>query len=129
MTATTNKVESFNNFSSWLSFGGGGESVLVENDPVEQQKRMQYLDLVVNTVIYQNVIDLSQALNRLDRRGVKVYKEDVAALSPYLTRHIRRFGEYSLDLTQQPEPLDGKLEAALYSAALSETEAKEAVSS
>lgn len=109
VTATTNKVESFHNFSNWLSFGGGGEGVLVENDPVEQQKRMQYLDLIANSVIYHNVIDMSVALSKLSKRGVKIYQEDVAALSPYLTRHIRRFGEYQLDLTKIPEPFDGRL--------------------
>jgi hypothetical protein len=33
-----------------------------------------------------------------------VHPEDVAALSPYLTHHIRRFGDYVLDLSPPPDP-------------------------
>lgn len=36
ITATTNKVESYNGFAKWFSFGG---DVLPINDPDEQQKR------------------------------------------------------------------------------------------
>ncbi|VFT19694.1 transposase [Pseudomonas aeruginosa] len=35
VTANTNKIESYNGFSKWLSFGG---DVIAENDPDEQQK-------------------------------------------------------------------------------------------
>jgi Tn3 transposase DDE domain len=31
--------------------------------------------------------------------GYPVKREDVAALSPYLTRHIKRFGDYFVDLS------------------------------
>jgi TnpA family transposase len=37
VTATTNIIESYNAFAKWLSFGG--EGVIAENDPDEQQKR------------------------------------------------------------------------------------------
>ena len=39
VTANTNKIESYNGFSKWLSFGG---DVIAENDPDEQQKRLRY---------------------------------------------------------------------------------------
>ncbi|MFU7548162.1 Tn3 family transposase, partial [Pseudomonas paraeruginosa] len=38
VTANTNKIESYNGFSKWLSFGG---DVIAENDPDEQQKRLR----------------------------------------------------------------------------------------
>ena len=44
VTATTNIIESYNAFAKWLSFGG--EGVIAENDPDEQQKRLRYNDLV-----------------------------------------------------------------------------------
>ena len=40
ITAATNKAESYNNFSDWLFFGG--EGLLAENDPDEQEKRMKF---------------------------------------------------------------------------------------
>jgi YD repeat-containing protein len=42
VTATTNIIESYNAFEKWLSFGG--ESVIAENDPDEQQMRTRYND-------------------------------------------------------------------------------------
>jgi hypothetical protein len=46
VTATTNIIESYNAFAKWLSFGG--EGVIAENDPDEQQKRLRYNDLVAS---------------------------------------------------------------------------------
>jgi hypothetical protein len=37
----------------------------------------------------------------------------VAALSPYLTRHIKRFGDYVLDLSVRPDPLDEEMAVPL----------------
>ena len=34
----------------------------------------------------------------------------MAALSPYLSQHINRFGRYHLDLTQPPPPLNYDLQ-------------------
>jgi hypothetical protein len=36
-------------------------------------------------------------------------RELVARLSPYLRAHIRRFGQYVLDMDDVPDPLDPKL--------------------
>ncbi|MCF3609743.1 transposase [Planktothrix agardhii 1033] len=36
-------------------------------------------------------------------------REDLAALSPYLTSHIKRFGDYLIDLDTIPQALDEKL--------------------
>jgi TnpA family transposase len=48
VTGTTNKIESYNGFAKWLSFGG---DVIAENDPDEQQKHLRYNDLVATAVI------------------------------------------------------------------------------
>jgi hypothetical protein len=37
--------------------------------------------------------------------GYAVRRNDVAALSPYLTGHIKRFGDYIIDLSVAPQPL------------------------
>ena len=108
ITATTNKAEGYNGFSKWVQFGGDG--VISQNSPDEQEKRIKYLDLVSNALIYQNVVDLSKTLQILKGEGHSVSREDMAALSPYLTRHIKRFGDYILDLSKEPEPLESDLE-------------------
>ncbi|HEY8805468.1 MAG TPA: hypothetical protein VIM42_10265, partial [Clostridium sp.] len=53
----------YNGFSKYFSFGG--EGIISENDPDEQE-----------------------------------------ALSPYLTRHIKRFGDYVIDLKNIPNAID-----------------------
>jgi hypothetical protein len=67
-----------------------------QNDPEEQQKRMRYTDILANALMLQNVADLTEALEKLKQSGYPVNDEDVAHLSPYLTRHIQRFGDYLL---------------------------------
>ncbi|NRF94422.1 Tn3 family transposase [Paenibacillus frigoriresistens] len=91
-------------FSKWFFFGG--EGIIAENDTEEQEKRIKYLDLVANAVILQNVVDMTGILRKLASEGTEFTKSDVAALSPYMTRHIKRFGDYVIDLKDVPEPID-----------------------
>ena len=103
--AETTKVESYNNFTDWLAFGG---PVLRSGDPVEQEKRIKYRDLVANAVMLHNVVDMTNALHDLQREGVCVTPELVARFSPYLTEHLKRFGQYLIDMNAPPMPLDIK---------------------
>ena len=66
---------------------------------------IKYNDLVANAVIFQNVVDVSRVLHTLIAEGYPVKREDVAALSPYLTRHVKRFGDYFIDVSVLPQPL------------------------
>ena len=95
ITAATNKAESYNGFADWLFFGGDG--VLAENDPEEQEKRMKFKELLANSLILQNTADMTEALRSLAEEGYPLRREDVARLSPYLTAHVKRFGDYVLD--------------------------------
>lgn len=104
ITASTNKMEAYNGFSKFFFFGDDG--IISENDPDEQEKRIKYNDLVSNAVILQNVIDMTYILKKLSANGIDLIKEDVAALSPYLTRHIKRFGDYIIDLDNVPNDID-----------------------
>ena len=101
--AETTKVESYNKFTDWLAFGG---PVIRSGDPVEQEKRIKYRDLVANAVMLHNVMDMTNALRDLQRDGVHITPELVARLSPYLTEHIKRFGQYLVDMHAPPLPLD-----------------------
>lgn len=106
ITASTNKVEAYNGFSKWFFFGG--EGIIANNDPEEQEKMIKYNDLVANAVVFQNVVDITNILRSLLQLGYPLTRENVAVLSPYLTRHIKRFGDYLVDLEMVPEPLDAK---------------------
>ena len=103
--AETTKVEAYHQFTDWIAFGG---PVLRSGDPVEQEKRIKYRDLVANAVMLHNVVDMTNVLRALQQEGICVTPEIVSRLSPYLTEHIKRFGQYFLDMATQPEPLQPK---------------------
>ena len=104
ITAATNKAESYNGFSKWFFFGG--DSVIGYNDPEEQEKIIKYNSLIANAVIFQNAVDLTEILQQLKCEGHTIDREDVSALSPYLTEHIKRFGDYVIDMEMLPGMLD-----------------------
>jgi TnpA family transposase len=104
ITACTNIVEGYHNFLDWLFFGKQG--VITDHDPEEQEKRLKYLDLVASAVIFQNTVDISAAVRSLVEEGHQVDRELLSTLSPYLTRHLKRYGDYVVDLTTIPEPLE-----------------------
>jgi TnpA family transposase len=101
--AATTKIESYNNFLDWIAFGGHG--ILTPRDPVEQEKRIKYMDLVANAVMLHNVATMTDVLHQLSQEGHVITAPMVARLSPYLTQHIKRFGDYVLDMEAKPDPL------------------------
>jgi TnpA family transposase len=58
--AETTKIEAYNDFLDWMSFGG---TVVKSGDPVEQEKQLKYASLVANTVMLSNVADLTAILS------------------------------------------------------------------
>ena len=100
ITATTNKVEAYNGFQQWLTFGREGK--ITELDPEEAEKLVKYADVVANAVILHNVYDMTKALRAMLDEGYEVRAADLATLSPYITRHIQRFGEYALSGDEPP---------------------------
>lgn len=98
----TTKIESYHEFCDWVRFGG---DVLPTGDPVEQEKRVKCTDLVANILMLHNVFDLTQVLTGMSEEGYVVTPARAQRLSPYMTEHIKRFGQYVLDMEEQPEPL------------------------
>lgn len=96
ISATTNKVESYNNFIEWIFYGGHG--IIAHNDPIEQEKRIKYNDLVASALIMINVADMTHILQQLDPKEHVINRATVATLSPYWTDHIRRFGDFIIDV-------------------------------
>lgn len=106
VTATTNKTESYNGFSQLLGFGG---EVIAQNDPIEQEKVVKYGHLLANAVIFWNAVHQTRIIRKLRAGGLKVTKAQVAYLSPYILSHVKRFGDYWLELESVPDPIDGDL--------------------
>ena len=105
--AATNKNERFNQFVQWVSFGG--DSVIAENTRDEQRKFIKYNHLVANLLVFHNIVTLSRALDRLQVDGLKASDQALAALTPYQTEHINRFGSYTVNFSRIPEPLPPNL--------------------
>ncbi len=103
--AETTKIESFHSFMGWIGFGG---PVIKSGDPVEHAKQMKYIDLVANAIMLHNVVDLTDVLAGMLVDGYTVTKENIARLSPYMREHIRRFGQYVLDMDEIPPSLEPK---------------------
>jgi TnpA family transposase len=100
--AETTKIESYNDFLDWIGFGG---PVLKSGDPVEQLKQVKYMDLVANAVMLHNVADLTDVLSDMVDEDMPVTRELVSRISPYMRDHLRRFGQYSLDMEDLPPEL------------------------
>mgnify|MGYP003978146983 FL=1 len=104
INADTNKVESFNNLSDWISFGS--RFLVATNDTVQMEKAIKYNTLIANMLMVQNVIDISRIVQELRLEGWSISKEDLAGLSPYLTEHLKRFGDFVLNLDQNTGNID-----------------------
>lgn len=105
INAATNKSEHFNLYSQWISFGASGLATALPRD--EQRKMIKYTHLISNLMIFHTTVGMTKALDaiRADGLGDAITDEALAGLSPYLTEHINRFGDYVLDLSKPPEPL------------------------
>lgn len=76
----------------------------------QQEKVIKYNELVTNAIIFQNVVDITAILRELKREGYMIDSEDVRFMSPYLISHIKRFGDYIIDLGQFPKPFEDALD-------------------
>ena len=104
---TTNKVEQFNAFSKWLSFGNDGKIKTLTAE--ESEKQIKYIDLLANAVILDNTFQLSKVLKGLMEEGWNITRDELAMLSPYQTHHIKRFGNYVMDMETLPPPIEEDL--------------------
>lgn len=85
------------------------QGAITENDPIEQEKRLEYLDLVASAVILQNTVDMSLVIQTLSAWREEVNPRYLKALSPYLTREIKRYGDYVVNLQSIPQPLEAAM--------------------
>jgi hypothetical protein len=104
LLGATNKSEALNRFLQWVFFGG--EGIIAENCRDEQRKAIKYNHLVANCLIFHNLCSLTRLVRKLEQRGEPVPEDAIAAISPYLTEHINRFGDYVLNLDRKPPQPD-----------------------
>ncbi|MFO0108690.1 MAG: Tn3 family transposase [bacterium] len=76
----------------------------IENSPIQSPNSRKYA-----AVILQNTVDMSLAIQTLTAQGYPVNHRFVAALSPYLTRHIKRYGDYVVNLQNIPQPFEAAI--------------------
>ncbi|MDA7742535.1 Tn3 family transposase [Francisellaceae bacterium] len=104
ITDATNKAEAYNDLSSWARFGS--KKLVATNDPDEMEKSIKYNQIITNSVMLQDIIDMTNILHELKSEGYKYTIEEVGYLSPYIRGHIKRFGEFVLDLNNKPANID-----------------------
>jgi TnpA family transposase len=67
--------------------------LIAENVRDEQHKCIKYNHLVANMLAFHNLVSMTKAIDHLKAQGQKISNEVLAALSPYLTSRINRFGQ------------------------------------
>src|SRR5450631_2986604 len=91
VTHEANKVEHYHDFASHLNFGSHG--VLRTNSRVDQEKAMIANQLVGQCRHFANRCRPDTgSFNSSKAEGYRFKLSDVKHLSPYLTRHLLRFG-------------------------------------
>ena len=99
-----NKVEAYNALSDWILFGAN--VIVASNDTDEMEKAVKYNPLIANCIALHNIIDYTYIIHQLQQEGYDIVKEDVARISPYLAKHLKRFGDYVLDMQTLPENIE-----------------------
>ena len=87
----------------------GKLGAITENDPIELEKRLKYLDLVASAVILPNTVDLSLAIQTLMSQRFVIPMRHLAALSPYVTKDIKRYGDYVVNLHNIEQPFEAAI--------------------
>ncbi|MGB5831490.1 MAG: Tn3 family transposase [Thiohalocapsa sp.] len=100
--AETTKIESHNDFLDWIGFGG---PVIKSGDPVEQLKQVKYMELVANAVMLHNVVDLTDVLASMAEEDLPVTPKLAKKTAPTIREHLRRFGQFDVDMNILPPPL------------------------
>ena len=62
--------------------------------------------LVANAIMLSSVADLTAFLSAMAEDGHSITPKLVARTSPYMRKHVRRFGRYVLDMEDLPGPLN-----------------------
>ena len=70
------------------------------------EKTVKYCDILTNSVMLQNVSDMTEIIAELKDEGNAINKDDMSHLSPYLTEHLQRFGDIVMNLEGIPKSVE-----------------------
>lgn len=108
VTHEANKGEHYHDFAAHLHFGS--EGVLRTNSRADQEKAVIANQLLANAVILQTVADQTTVIQQLKREGYPFDVNDAKHLSPFLTRHLLRFGKFPVRCETEPLPDNRQLD-------------------
>ena len=97
-------MEAYNYLSDWCFFGN--TKLVASNDDIEMEKAIKYNDILTSAIILQNIADMTEIIAALKDEGHFITKEDMSYLSPYLTEHLKRFGDIIMDTRHIPKSID-----------------------
>ena len=80
--------------------------IIAENSRDEQRKIIKYNHLVANLLILHTTYSMGTVLKNLEAENCALDPETLSFMSPYLTEHINRFGDYHLDGDRRMPPPD-----------------------
>ncbi|WP_435806632.1 Tn3 family transposase [Streptomyces canus] len=63
------------------------------------------LGLALNAIVLFNTFYMDQIIKRMRERGLPVFPQDVAQLSPFTNLHINMKGRYAFELPDLPDGL------------------------
>jgi hypothetical protein len=75
---------------------------------------IKYNEIITTSVILQNIVDITDIIYQLVQEGKNITRDDVASLSPYMVEHIKRFGDYVIDLQGVPKDIGRSRDFALW---------------
>lgn len=105
---TVDNADNWSNFPVGFVPRNGLQLRTLSAQQREQEKRGKYRDLVANAVMLRNVADLTDVLAGLRKDGHDFTRGQAERLSPYMTAHLKRFGQYVLDMDGETPPLEPK---------------------
>jgi len=112
ITAEANKVEAYNDLSDWCFFAA--DVLVASNDEAEMEKAVKYNAILTNSLILQNVADMTEIIAQLLDEGHAIKKEDMSFLSPYGRKHLKRFGNIVLNLDAVPKSVNASRRRVLW---------------
>ncbi|MEV0617502.1 Tn3 family transposase [Nonomuraea sp. NPDC050404] len=90
-----------------------GGQLIGHNDPDYQERVVKFNELISNCAIYSTALDITDAANALAAEGHLVDPDDLATISPLITRTIRRFGDCIVDTTPPQNIVATRLDLTL----------------
>ncbi len=108
MQRALNRGEQYHQLKRALTQANAGKLRYASDE--EQELWNECSRLLINTILYYNMIMLSEAVMRREQRGDTVGAEQLKAVSPVSLTHVNFYGRYSFSEEPVAVPIDGLVE-------------------